>query len=706
MPFMGGAATPAVAQSNGLARTPPMGWNDWYPYTCGVNAQLVEQTAQTMVGNGMKAAGYQYVNVDDCWMAPNRDAAGNLAPDPTRFPNGIKSVADYVHSLGLKFGIYEDAGVQTCAHFPGSYGHEARDAAAFASWGVDYLKYDQCSIPFADFPGETHEQVARTLYTRMSNALKATGRPIVFSMSNGSDPAFHPWSWGAAVANLWRTTPDVGDSFPAVLSGFQTTEALHRYAGPGAWNDPDMLQIGNGGATNLEYRTEFSLWAEMAAPLIAGTNLLALSPASLAIYENRSVIAVDQDPLGMQAVPVSSANGLWVLTKPLQGGDRSVLLFNSSDRPAMIGTTAAAAGLAKGRIYRLQDLWTGALSESGGKLSAFVRPHGVVMYRVSALPKRSLQTLPPNTVVSLAASPPPPDNGRPITVTESFTDNGVAPVSGLALWIQAPPGWTVRPLGGRHAKALAGGHALTARFRVSAPVAIRPITTVALTAAASYPGLGGRRTSFATIGELYSSPPAPPFALANTTGTLAISGESGQLFELEATGTGIAPAAAASGQPGPSDSYAAIYAPGAAGTASFAQVTITSSAAAGWGGATGLVQRNSMRPPAGSPAGVALYLSARGSVVMAWNASGGADVDRSFTVPAATVSTPVSLRLVRGGTEYTGYYSTDGGATWTQVASVAVAPAAAASRQDVGVFHASGVADDSTRADLANLVLR
>ncbi len=185
-----------------------MGWNDWYSSYCGVSAQLVEQTAQAMVTDGMKAAGYDYVNIDDCWMAPSRDSSGNLVADPTRFPDGIKAVADYVHSLGLKLGIYEDAGTTTCARYPGSFGHEAQDAATFASWGVDYVKYDRCNIPYADFPGESEQQVQQTLYTRMSDALKATGRPIVFSMCN-PDPGDDPWLWGAPISNLWRTTTDI-----------------------------------------------------------------------------------------------------------------------------------------------------------------------------------------------------------------------------------------------------------------------------------------------------------------------------------------------------------------------------------------------------------------------------------------------------------------------------------------------------------------
>src|SRR5579884_4109151 len=311
---LGVFAQAAAAEDNGVARTPPMGWNDWYSSYCGVTAQLVEQTAQAMVNDGMKAAGYDYVNIDDCWMAASRDRAGNLVADPTRFPGGIKPVADYVHSLGLKLGLYEDAGTTTCAHFPGSFGHEAQDAATFAAWGVDFLKYDRCNIPFGDFPGESQQQVEQTLYARMSAALQATGRPIVFSMCN-PDLGDDPWAWGAPIANLWRTSTDIQDNFGSMLVNFEGTVDLYRDVGPGAWNDPDLLQIGNGGSTPAEYRSEFSLWAEMAAPLIASTNITALTTGALRIYENAGVIAVDQDPLGAQGVPISRAGGLWVLTK-------------------------------------------------------------------------------------------------------------------------------------------------------------------------------------------------------------------------------------------------------------------------------------------------------------------------------------------------------------------------------------------------------
>jgi alpha-galactosidase len=376
------AAPPAAALGNGMALTPPMGWNDWNAYGCSVSEQLVKQTALAMHNDGMQAAGYQYVNIDDCWLASSRDASGNLVANPSKFPDGIAAVASYVHSLGLKLGIYEDAGTATCAGYPGSYGHEQQDASLFASWGVDYLKYDWCNIPFSSFPSQTHQQVAQTLYTRMRNALSATGRSMAFSMCNGWDSSVQPWTWAAPVANLWRTTTDIQANFSSMLSNFHTNVALASFAGPGAWNDPDMLEVGNG-MSATEDQSEFSLWAEMAAPLIEGSNLVSASSATLSALTNRAVIAVDQDSLGKQGTEVSSAGGLDVLAKPLANGDVSVALFNETGSTATIATTAAAIGKTGASSYTLTNLWTGAASSTSGAISASVPSHGTVMFRVA-----------------------------------------------------------------------------------------------------------------------------------------------------------------------------------------------------------------------------------------------------------------------------------------------------------------------------------
>jgi alpha-galactosidase len=364
----------AHALPNGLATAPPMGWNDWNAFGCNVNEQLVEQTADVFVSAGMRDAGYTYVNIDDCWLTRNRDTNGNLVPDPAKFPHGISGVASYVHGKGLKLGIYEDAGTATCAGYPGSLGHEQQDANLFASWGVDYLKYDNCNNTGVPAPQR---------YTAMRNALAATGRPILFSICDWGQEG--PWNWGPGLGNLWRTTGDISDNYASMTGIFHSNVGLAPHSAPGAWNDPDMLEIGNGGMTAPEYRSEFSLWAEMAAPLLSGTDLRSASADTLAIYTNRDVIAVDQDPLGAQGrlVASASASNQHVLAKPLANGDVAVLLFNESGSAATFGTTATAAGVTPASTYTLTDLWAHTSRTTGGDISASVPAHGVVMYRVS-----------------------------------------------------------------------------------------------------------------------------------------------------------------------------------------------------------------------------------------------------------------------------------------------------------------------------------
>ncbi|AGL16461.1 glycoside hydrolase family 27 protein [Actinoplanes sp. N902-109] len=368
-------AAPAQALANNLALTPPMGWNDWNAYGCNVSETLVKQTADKLVSSGLAAAGYQYVNIDDCWMQHSRDGAGNLQPDYGKFPDGISGTAAYVHSKGLKLGIYEDAGTSTCAGYPGSLGHEAQDARSFAAWGVDYLKYDNC---YNNGSSTTQQYIAR--YSAMRDALAATGRPIVYSICEWGVNA--PWTWAAPVGNLWRTTGDIQNNYASMLSIFHQNVGLAAYAGPGQWNDPDMLEVGNG-MTATEDRAHFSLWAEMAAPLLAGNNLVNASSTTLSILGNRAVIAVDQDAAGKQGRMVSSTGGLDVLAKPLANGDVSVVLFNEGSSTATISTTAAAIGKSGASSYGLTDLWTGATSTTSGTISSSVPGHGVVMYRVS-----------------------------------------------------------------------------------------------------------------------------------------------------------------------------------------------------------------------------------------------------------------------------------------------------------------------------------
>jgi alpha-galactosidase len=370
------SAPPASALENGLARTPPMGFNNWNSTQCKAdfNEAMVKGIADIFVSSGLKAAGYQYVNLDDCLAEPKRDASGHLVPNHTRFPQGIKAVADYVHSKGLKFGVYTSAGTHTCnkAGFPGGLGHEQTDANTFASWGVDYLKYDNCNNQGVD---------AVKRYTAMRDALKNTGRPIVYSICEWGKNK--PWNWAPSVGNLWRTTGDISANWASMISRAHSNESHASAAGPGHWNDPDMLEVGNGSLSATENRTHFSLWAEMAAPLLIGTDLRKANATTFSILSNPDVIAVDQDSLGRQGTVVSSSGGLVVYTKPLANGDRAVLLLNETGATATVSTTAAKAGLPGAASYSLLDLWSKATRTTSGAISAPVPSHGVVMYRVS-----------------------------------------------------------------------------------------------------------------------------------------------------------------------------------------------------------------------------------------------------------------------------------------------------------------------------------
>jgi len=383
-------AAPAAAETtqevidkapNGLALTPPMGWNSWNKFACNVTEQILRDTADAMVASGMREAGYQYVVVDDCWHG-KRDANGFITADPQRFPSGMKAIADYVHSKGLKFGIYSDAGRLTCGGRPGSQGHEYQDALTYARWGVDYLKYDWCS---------TGDRNAKEAYALMADALRSTGRDIVFSMCEWGTAK--PWLWAKNIGNLWRTTGDIFDGFAnkhpqhdwahPVLDIVDQNEPLWQYAGPGHWNDPDMLEVGNGGMSTTEYRSHFSLWAMMAAPLIAGNDIARMDEATRSILLNKDVIAVDQDKLGIQGRRVSKNGDQEVWVKPLSGGARAVLLFNRGKDAADVGVTWDQLGIPAKQRAKVRDLWAHRdLGTRAGSFNATVEPHGVVMLKV------------------------------------------------------------------------------------------------------------------------------------------------------------------------------------------------------------------------------------------------------------------------------------------------------------------------------------
>lgn len=596
---------PAVfALDDGLARTPPMGWNSWNCFGTRINEAIIRQIADAMVSSGMKDAGYEYVVIDDCWMAPVRDAQGRLQANPATFPSGIKALADYVHSKGLKLGIYSSNGLRTCQGLPASLGYEEVDAQTFAEWGVDYLKYDFCYSEMADCeidkiavagveyeaespaneisggariryssvcsgkrtvmgigegsgslqfnnievpsdgqyeltityvhttnpanpravfisinggPGErlrlinpggqrsaintltipvtlksgkntikfynpyTTREITVQNYKKMSEALRATGRPIVFSICEWGTHS--PWLWGAQVGHLWRTTGDIQDNWGSVLNILDRQVGLEQYAGPGHWNDPDMLEVGNGGMSETEYQAHFSLWCILAAPLMAGNDLRSMSEATRAILTNREVIAVNQDPLGVQGRKIRDDGDHEIWVKPLVNGERAVLFFNRGEMPARMAVpveeveeavlqllaevgrageagqagqagAAAARGKVSGepaaedRVYVVRDLWSHRDFTVAREMVAFVPAHGVAMFRVrrgapGEAPPALLLTIEPRPGAAGATYVPA---GETRTVTVTVVNYGPVSARDLRLELALPPGWSARPL--------------------------------------------------------------------------------------------------------------------------------------------------------------------------------------------------------------------------------------------------------------------
>jgi alpha-galactosidase len=389
-------STTAHAQKfDGLAATPPMGWNSWNHFGCDVDEKLIRDTADAMVASGMSDVGYEYINIDDCWHGA-RDSNGFIQPDPERFPSGMKALADYVHAQGLKLGIYSDAGAKTCAGRPGSRGHEYQDALTYARWGIDYLKYDWCHTGGLD---------AEEAYLTMRDALYAAGRPIVLSICEWGTNS--PWEWGPEIGHLWRTTGDITACFDCevghgtwtswgVLRILDKQLGLREYAGPGHWNDPDMLEVGNG-MTVSEDRAHFSMWAMLAAPLLAGNDLRTMSEATRLTLTNAEVIAVDQDPLGVQGFRALAEGELEIWFKPLADGDWAMCVLNRGTAAARVGFDWSKERVAddlSGRravfdktVYRVRNLWSGReLGTTQETMVAEVSGHDVLMVRLVRQP--------------------------------------------------------------------------------------------------------------------------------------------------------------------------------------------------------------------------------------------------------------------------------------------------------------------------------
>ena len=390
-PFMGSAQS-----WENLSQTPQMGWSSWNKFQCNIDEDIIKSIADAMVSSGLKDAGYTYVNIDDCWHG-KRDADGFIQADPKHFPHGIKALADYVHSRGLKLGIYSDAGSETCAGRPGSLGHEYQDALQYARWGIDYLKYDWCN---------TTNINAQGAYQLMRDALQAAGRPIFFSMCEWGDNL--PWRWAKGIADSWRIGPDIWCSFDStrifptyiqcsVIDCINRNDSLRSYAGPGHWNDPDMLEVGNGLSVNQD-RAHFTMWCMMASPLILGNDVRNMSDETKAILTNKDLIAIDQDKLGVQGLRFLIREGLEYWFKPLSNGDWAMTIFNPTRHPLSCSLNWQDFNLTDEEvskrstafdktIYKIKNLWTGRIEgkttlKSKVERKLLVPAQDVITYRL------------------------------------------------------------------------------------------------------------------------------------------------------------------------------------------------------------------------------------------------------------------------------------------------------------------------------------
>lgn len=393
----------------GLALTPQMGWNTWNKFQGNINEQLIKETADKMVELGLVDAGYVYLNIDDCWHG-QRDANGFITENKEKFPSGMKALGDYIHSKGMKFGIYSDAGRQTCACFPGSSGHEFQDALVYARWGVDYLKYDWC---------HSKDLNSKGAYSLMRDALYAAGRPVLFSICEWGSTK--PWLWAENVGHSWRTTGDISPAFKdgvnygdwtalSVLDILDKQDTLRKYAGPGHWNDPDMLEVGNGMSVN-EDRAHFTMWCMLAAPLILGNDLTNMSKETLDIIKNKAMIAVDQDSLGVQGLKYRDDGDIEYWFKPLSGGDWAMTVLNRGAEPYKctinwkdFDFTDQLSGRSTGfgkTVYTYKNLWAPVPANAKeAKAAAKASAKALTLAPLTV-------TIPSHDVLSLRLSPKP-----------------------------------------------------------------------------------------------------------------------------------------------------------------------------------------------------------------------------------------------------------------------------------------------------------
>ena len=511
---------------NDLARTPYQGWNTYYGLGSDFNEQSVKNEAKALVDRGLKAAGYDYVWIDGGWWSGTRDASGNITVSSSQWPDGMKAVADYIHSLGLKAGIYTDSGTNGCGGTAqGSFGHYQQDVDQFAGWGYDAVKVDFCG-------GEQQHLDPATAYGQFRDALLANSshRPMLFNICNpfvpatGAAPgrsAYDSYTFGPTTGNSWRTDTDVGFvhdvRFADVLRNLDDDAEHPQAAGPGHWNDPDYLAP-ELGMTTAEAQSQFSMWSMVAAPLMIGSDVTSLSADTVAMLTNREVLAVDQDPLGVQGTAIATSGSTQVWTRPLANGDRAVALFNRGTSAQVVSTTADAVGLRHSGSYALRDLWQHTTSETAGVISATVAPHSTVLLRVSR--QGDVVGTPPATTLTPLSVTAPAQGPQPLVLPGSsfeasagFTDNGGIALRNAVLMLTAPAGWKVTAESATTAKRLRTGEMVSGKWRVTPPPGTEPGPD-GLEVTAAYGWYGGRpavlRAGSANQTSPVQIPAAPP----------------------------------------------------------------------------------------------------------------------------------------------------------------------------------------------------
>jgi hypothetical protein len=700
----------AHAADNGVGLTPALGWSSWSFVRHSPTAATIDAQADAMRDSGLPAVGFQYVNVDDFWyqcpggQGPNVDQFGRWVIDSTKFPDGIQAVADHVHADGLKFGLYVTPGISkqavaqntaiegtpyhaadiatttaeknyNCKGMvgidytkPGAQAFVNSWADQFASWGVDYLKIDGVGSP--DIPD----------VQAWSDALRQTGRPIHLELSNSLNIADAP-TW-ARLSNGWRTGGDIecycgpnGASYPltrwsSVASRFNQVANWQPDGGPGGFNDYDSLELGNGandGLTVDERKTQLSLWALASSPLILGTDLTNLDPTDLALLKNTDVLAVDQDAI--DASRVVNTSTAQVFAKTEANGDAVVGLFNTSSAPEIVSTSAGALGLPASASYFVSDLWQHHATQTTGVISANIPSHGVALYRITK--GRNTLFVPPSTTFGATGGP---------STTVTFTDNGTQPVRQVTLNLRGTTGYTVTATSPTEFAQVASGQTVQATFQVVPPTPTTLFGTGTVTAGDSYQWLGLQPITASMDYPLSVSPPVQAPYRTFTSSTTGRFAQLGTRLGIQGDGGDVY---------GGTNQYGITYLPGAETDGTVATVEVTAQQNTDAWAKAGIMVRDDVTNARSSPGFLILAEAPGHGYVLQWDANGDGQLD-SNSAPSnqglGTATYPTWLKLVRTGTTFTGYYSTDD-TTWTLIDTVSLP--SAAPTQDVGVFTTS-----------------